>query len=235
MPRPTRRLASCQSALLAVLSGCGLLLAGVPGQAAEQPGGLDIFFRQMFGGPTQTAAAPAQVRTTGSWYSSGQRRRSYLHQTTRVHTGRRAHTRYAAAPAPEAQKGSQPKGPNGIVPLQDRAYLVDPAEALLRDPTLRRGDIVVLRQGPKVFTGMPQAVHRAADFEDAHHSKAISSDLRKRLAAMTTPVGALPAHEVRRRPSDLQTLRADPQTLNLRVTAKLGSSVAPVSPRVIYP
>jgi hypothetical protein len=113
--------------------------------------------------------------------------------------------------------------------------LANPAEALLRDPTLRKGDIVVLREGPKVFTGAAQAVHRVTDFEDAHRSKVISSDLRKRLAAMTTPAGARPADEARRRVSSLQTLRTDPQALSLRVTAKLRNSAVPLSPRVIYP
>lgn len=189
----------------------------------------------MFGGPAQAEAASPQVGAASGWYSSSQRRRSFARQPTRPQTSRRAHIKYAALSAPEALKDSKPKGPGDIVPLHERAYLANPAEALLRDPTLRKGDIVVLREGPKVFTGAAQAVHRVTDFEDAHRSKAISSDLRKRLTAMTMPAGARPADEVRRRVSGLQTVRADPQALNLRVTAKLGNSAVPLSPRVIYP
>jgi hypothetical protein len=148
---------------------------------------------------------------------------------------KRPHVTYAALPAPEKAKDTKPKGPAQIVALQDRAYLTNPAAALLQDETLRKGDIVVLRDGPKVFMGATQAVHRAVDFQDARHSRAISSDLRKRLFAMTTPIGALPADEARKRVSGWQTPRSEPHALSLRVTAKLENSVAPLSPRVIYP
>ncbi len=230
-----RRLASHLCVRAAAVSTCALLFTAAPAQAVEQAGGLDSFLRQMLGGATQTEAAAPQAGATSGWFSSAQRRRSYIRQRARLQANKNTRVKYASLPAPEEAKDSKPKGPRDIVPLQERAYLANPAEALLRDPTLRKGDIVVLREGPKVFTGAAQAVHRVSDFEDAHRSKVLSIDLRKRLAAMTAPTGALPADEARKRVSSLETRRVEPQALSLRVTAKLGANVAPLSPRVIYP
>lgn len=52
------------------------------------------------------------------------------------------------------------------------------------DPTLRPGDIVVTRDGPRVFTGKDEAEHRAADFIPPDDFKGLSSSVRKTLAEM---------------------------------------------------
>jgi hypothetical protein len=47
----------------------------------------------------------------------------------------------------------------------------DPVTQVLSDPTLRRDDIVVLPDGPKVFTGGAGPSAQAHNFENARSSK----------------------------------------------------------------
>ena len=71
------------------------------------------------------------------------------------------------------------------------------------DPTLRRGDIVVTRQGPMVFTGDKLTENRASAFEPAAEYKGLPQHVRRELAGMQIaadpndgsplPVGAPPA------------------------------------------
>ncbi len=49
----------------------------------------------------------------------------------------------------------------------------DPVVALMKDPTLRRGDIVVLPGGAKVFKGGRTAPYRLSDFEDVHRTRCL--------------------------------------------------------------
>jgi hypothetical protein len=60
----------------------------------------------------------------------------------------------------------------------------DPVAAALNDPTLRRGDIVVLAGGAKVFKGGRTAPHRLSDFDDVHSSKLLGDKTRRALMAM---------------------------------------------------
>jgi hypothetical protein len=62
----------------------------------------------------------------------------------------------------------------------------------MKDPTLRRGDIVVLPGGPKVFKGGRSAPYRLSDFEDVSRTKLVGANTRRQLTAM--PV--LPAVQV---------------------------------------
>ena len=57
---------------------------------------------------------------------------------------------------------------------------------LLNDKTLRRGDIVVLPSGPKVFKGGASAPFRPSDFEDPRHSKMLGEKTRRDLMALRT-------------------------------------------------
>ncbi|MGT2479693.1 hypothetical protein ACU4GR_14185 [Methylobacterium oryzae CBMB20] len=70
--------------------------------------------------------------------------------------------------------------------------------ALLKDETLRPGDIVVLNSGARVFTGNPDKRHAIRDFKPVQSSRFVSRGTRKVLAGLFTPVGAVPAQEARR-------------------------------------
>jgi hypothetical protein len=70
------------------------------------------------------------------------------------------------------------------------------------DPTLRRGDIVVTRDGPRIYTGA-KGIDRASAFVKPENFKGLSQSVRHELAAIqvahepneaaTLPVGARPA------------------------------------------
>ena len=62
------------------------------------------------------------------------------------------------------------------------------AAALLQDKTLRPGDIVVLQDGARVFTGSPDKPHALRDFESIGRSDFIDRHTRMRLTAMLVPV-----------------------------------------------
>ena len=64
----------------------------------------------------------------------------------------------------------------------------DPVAALLNDSTLRRGDVVILPDGPKVFKGGPSTPHRLRDFEEVHRTKLVGEKTRRQLTAMAGPV-----------------------------------------------
>jgi hypothetical protein len=67
----------------------------------------------------------------------------------------------------------------------------DPVAALMKDPTLRRGDVVVLRVGPKVFKGRRTMPHRLSDFEDVRRTRLVETKMRRQLTA--TPVQFSPS------------------------------------------
>jgi hypothetical protein len=100
--------------------------------------------------------------------------------------------RYAALPKAEPLK----------VRVTDRQTPLDMSAgagaAFLKDPTLRPGDIVVLKEGVKVFTGTSDKHHTASDFEGIGRSAFIDRHTRNLLSAMVLPVGAVPPAEARR-------------------------------------
>jgi hypothetical protein len=103
-----------------------------------------------------------------------------------------------------------------------RALATKAVSLVLQDPTLRPGDIVILPDGPKVFTGS-SGRHSRADFEDVTRSHALSKDLRKAVLALTRPAVS-PASEARRKVADknLGTLSGTAQQASADV-------------RVVYP
>ena len=78
----------------------------------------------------------------------------------------------------------------GRIKLVPREPTGDPIAALMKDPTLRRGDVVVLPDGPKVFKGGRTAPHRLSDFEDVRRTKLVGDKTRRQLTAM--PVQSRP-------------------------------------------
>lgn len=70
--------------------------------------------------------------------------------------------------------------------------------ALMKDETLRPGDIVVLSTGARVFTGNPDTQHTVNEFEPVQRSAHVSNGTRKLLAGMMDPLSVRPADEARR-------------------------------------
>src|SRR5215218_7340711 len=176
---------------LAVASGCLIILSAAHAQAAEE-GGLGGFFQRLFSSEsapaTQPISAPAvQVPAydfgDGSvHHEAGSARRRSLRD---LYGHVRPKVRYAALPRPEKVKpaatGKTRSAENKAAAL---AKAGEPNAALLQDATLRKRDIVVTAEGPKVFTGRAKEHHTAGDFEEASRSPGLDRKTRELLAAM---------------------------------------------------
>jgi len=64
----------------------------------------------------------------------------------------------------------------------------NPHLALMTDPTLVPGDIVIFPDGPRVFQGEPSKRHAATDFVPFGEAKRLSKADRKYLTALRTGV-----------------------------------------------
>lgn len=104
-----------------------------------------------------------------------------------------ARPRYVSLPRParaSTRHASVPPAMKETVRSEDKAKLLprgpaeDPVAALMKDPTLRPGDIVVLPGGAKVFKGRAAAPYRPSDFDDASRSKLVGEKTRRQLTAM---------------------------------------------------
>lgn len=104
-----------------------------------------------------------------------------------------ARPRYVSLPRParvNTRHASVPPAMKETVRSEDKAKLLprrlaeDPVAALMKDPTLRPGDIVVLPGGAKVFKGRAAAPYRPSDFDDASRSKLVGEKTRRQLTAM---------------------------------------------------
>ncbi|WCS25563.1 hypothetical protein LOK46_01600 [Methylobacterium sp. NMS14P] len=172
------------SSLLAVMAAGGLLAGtAVRAQAAEVG-----FLEMLFG----ARPAPQQAQPTPAPAYDGAV--VGRHATPRLGAARRRfQTRYAALPLKIRVKERE---------ISERQTPIDmkagATAALLKDETLRPGDIVVLNSGARVFTGNPDKRHAIRDFEPVQNSRFVSRGTRKVLAGLFTPVGAVPAHEARR-------------------------------------
>ena len=145
-----------------------------------------------------------------------------------------ARIRLASLPDPvpvPKRKSSEPPAVKERVREEGRTKLVpreptgDPVAALMKDPTLRRGDIVVLPDGPKVFKGGRTTPHRLSDFEDVRRTKLVGEKTRRQLTAM--PVQSRPPQikpEIaERRPEN----QAGDEVKEVAVTGSLPRSVGP--------
>jgi hypothetical protein len=62
----------------------------------------------------------------------------------------------------------------------------DISAAFLRDSTLRKGDIVVFQDGPRVFRGKRRsALHEMSDFEDLSASSLVGEQTRQDIMTRT--------------------------------------------------
>ncbi|KMO39151.1 hypothetical protein VQ03_16145 [Methylobacterium tarhaniae] len=218
--------ARLRALLLAVTSGCLLIASSAGAQA--QSDGLD-FLRQIFSGPPAAPAPVAQPYAVQPYaaqpYDAPIRqrasRRSRLAAQARAVRGR---TRYVALP--KAEKVLKEPKPIAITvsPLKS----LDARTALLRDPTLRPGDIVIMPEGPRVFHGVPDSdKHKMSDFQDVNRPGVVAAKTRKELLAMTAPIGALPADAARRMMAQYQKASTKAAVATPRVEAALA--------RVVYP
>lgn len=183
-------------ALTVVSSGALISTAAVV--HAQDAGG---FLDQLFGvrrAPEAVAPAPAPVQLT---YRHGPTERFQAYRAKRhSRSAQHPRIRYVALPPdPEKITGKQP--------VDAKAIAANPTAALLKDETLRPGDIVVLPSGPKVYTGDAGRKRRLSDFEDVRNSASIDKKTRALLLSMMVPVGALPADEARRTMAKLRKLR----------------------------
>jgi hypothetical protein len=90
-----------------------------------------------------------------------------------------------AAPRPQIVRLPSSTAAQAVPPDPDKRE--NPLAGLLRDPTLRYGDIVMFPNGPRVFRGEPGSRHSLNDFAALSASRDIAPSTRKLLLAM--PVG----------------------------------------------
>jgi len=88
-------------------------------------------------------------------------------------------TRFARLPAEKKAEAPAPVQ----MPVKAKDEIANPLPLLLRDETLRVGDIVVFPDGPRVFQGQPGDKHALGDFVKASKVK-VASGARKALAAL---------------------------------------------------
>lgn len=114
----------------------------------------------------------------------------YMPAPRRVEMPVKPRTSFARLPrAPERIKPAAIERPEPARPTPKALKGGDPVAALMNDPTLRTGDIVVFPEGPRVFQG-GSPPHRVADFQDLRRSRAISAGVRSRILAMAGGVRA---------------------------------------------
>lgn len=167
-------------------SALGLILLGAPAyaQSADAPMGL---FERLFAPQQPVQQMAPAVQSPDYAYGEGRRtiRRSLANRS-------RPRTRYVAL---QKSEPLQLRVADRQTPLDMKA---GPAAAFMKDETLQPGDIVVMKEGMKVFVGRPDGRHVAGDFESIGRSDFVDRHTRLKLAAMTMPVGAMPAAEARR-------------------------------------
>lgn len=174
------------SSLLAVMAAGGLLAGSALRAQAAEVGFLEMLFGAR-PAPQQAQPAPAPAPAFDG-------RAFGRHATPRLGAARRRfQTRYAALPLKIRVKEREISERQTPIDMKGGA-----TAALLKDETLRPGDIVVLNSGARVFTGNPDKRHAIRDFEPVQNSRFVSRGTRKVLAGLFTPVGAVPAQEARR-------------------------------------
>lgn len=110
--------------------------------------------------------------------------------------------REVSRPRPKIRYAALPKSEPLQLHIAERQTPISmssgPMNALLKDPTLRPGDIVVLKDGARVFTGNEDKTHTVRDFEPVSRSASVDRKTKALLSMMIAPMGALPPDEVRK-------------------------------------
>ena len=226
---------------LMVLATSGLLLGASTGAQANEDG-LGGLFQRLFSPepqaqPVQPVPQPAQQaastqqRRLPTWRQYYGRRSAQRPEGTRL----RPKIRYASLPKPQAEplkirisdRKAASEAKIHITDLQVPLNMKDgPAAAFLQDKTLRPGDIVVLQDGARVFTGSADKPHSVKDFESIGRSDFIDRHTRTQLTAMLIPAGATTLAEARKRMEQVQVL---PSAASTPVQVQASAM------RVIYP
>lgn len=234
-PRGKRRL----HWIVGIAAGAAVMTTTASVQAQDAFGG---WFSQMFGArPAQPApvyrAAPRRYDPAAR-YRGGpptERYEQAYRSRKSLRAGRSPKSSYAALPRPGQEKIDSEKLA-GKQFVDQKAISADPTAALLTDPTLRPGDIAVMPDGPKVFTGSTGRKkasgvrHKLRDFADVNKSGVVDKKTRKLLVSMMVPIGALPEHEAKKYLAKLRKIAPDDEIGP--ITAQARSEVAP---RVIVP
>jgi hypothetical protein len=135
---------------------------------------------------------PARAEDSGFWDVIRSMSRGYDNFAPSPDWGERRAARRAARQArrtapTKTQVVRLPEQPAPVLKAADPLQRPNPLATLLRDPTLRKGDIVMFPDGPRVFTGDHGTRHAMADFVSASRSKTMAKSTRKILASL--PVG----------------------------------------------
>ena len=149
-----------------------------------------------------------------------------------------ARIRLASLPDPAPVPRRKSSGPpavkervreEGRTKLGPRKPTGDPVAALMEDPTLRRGDIVVLPDGPKVFKGGRTTPHRLSDFEDVRRTKLVGEKTRRQLTAMPVQLPSPPvqAETAERRPAKPDGAEGKQVAEQVSTTGSLPRKVGP--------
>jgi hypothetical protein len=214
---------------LMVLAASGVLLCASTGAQANEDG-LGGLFQRLFSPEPQAqaqAVQPAQAAPQASSAQQGRRltwRQYYGRRSAQRPEGTRLRPkiRYASLPKPQTEPLK--------IRITDRQVPLDmkdgAAQAFLKDKTLRPGDIVVLQDGARVFTGSPDKPHAIKDFASIGRSDFIDRHTRTKLTAMMVPTGAMTAAEARKR---MEQSKALPSAASTPVQVQAAAM------RIIYP
>lgn len=126
------------------------------------------FFEDLFGGAETLSAAPRHAGRP------------------RMHHARRMAPPVKLVSASEGgePKGGQPKVGQFCALANNPSKTIDSTQALMRDATLRYGDVVVTDEGVRVFEGSGACPHAISDFRTLSETRDLSRGTRKVLAAI---------------------------------------------------
>ena len=225
---------------LMALATSGLLVGASTGAMANEDGLGGLFQRLFSPEPQAQPAQPAQPTPEAASAQQGRlptlkqyygRRYAQRPEGTRL----RPKIRYTSLPKPKSEplkiRITDRKAASDVkIHITDRQVPLDmkdgPAAAFLQDKTLRPGDIVVLQDGARVFTGTPDKPHSIKDFESIGRSDFINRHTRTQLTAMLVPAGPLAGAEARKR---MEQTKALPSVASTPVQVQASAM------RVIYP
>jgi hypothetical protein len=175
------------------------------------------------------ALAPAGAEDTGRWEvllgnSQGAR---YFPSSPRVSPAPDFRIVLPSAPVrierPRPESFAVPSSPRVAATPPDPSKRENPLQTLLRDPTLRYGDIVMFPDGPRVFRGETGRRHSVHDFIAVAKTRDVPPASRKLLLAM--PVGdnsawssdtAGRADKIARSATDVETTGSIGKTVTVR-------------------
>jgi hypothetical protein len=185
-----------RSAALAACAVCVLVavFAGA-GQAADDAGVHEFFMRSQAyqGGGGGAPSRPSRQAFAPVWRPAPavtNRGRASSVREVRVPARRwvrEPRERYASLPRAEERPAVHKEKPAKAVaasPKPAPSAGGDPIAAVMRDATLRPGDIVIFPDGPRVFKGDRGVPHVAGSFEDVGQSRHVSKSLRKAVFAL---------------------------------------------------